>query len=131
MSEQNEAPRTGQFTWNELVTTDEAAAKDFYTGLFGWTTEAFGHGHGYTLFKQGSQLAGGMMKCPQEKQSSHWLGYVAVADVDAVAAQAVKLGGVIAVEPIDIPTVGRIAILVDPQGAPIGIFKPIMPAAKA
>ena len=62
MSENNETPGTGQFSWNELVTTDESAAKDFYTGLFGWTTEPFGQGQGYTLFKQGNQLAGGMMK---------------------------------------------------------------------
>lgn len=103
---------------------DEESAKEFYTNLFGWTTEAFGGGKDYTLFKRGKDSAGGMMKCPKPGLPSHWLAYVLVEDVDATATRAKKLGGKIVVDPFDVPTVGRVAVLVDPQGAAIGIFKP-------
>ena len=117
-------PEVGEFSWNELVTTDEAGAKKFYTSLFGWSTQAFG-GPEYTLFKQGETMVGGMMKCPKPGLPAHWLAYVTVDDVDATAAKAANLGAKIVMDPFDVPTVGRIAVLVDPQGASIGLFKPL------
>jgi hypothetical protein len=118
--------KPGHFSWNEMVFTDEAVAKNFYTALFGWKTEPFGAGTEYTLFKKGDTAVGGMMKCPKPGLPAHWLAYVTVEDVDATAAKAAKLGGKIADGPFDVPEVGRIAVLIDPQGAAIGIFKPAM-----
>jgi predicted enzyme related to lactoylglutathione lyase len=71
-------------------------------------------------------MVGGLMQCPKPGLPSHWLPYVTVEDVDATAAKAKKLGAQIAMEPLDVPTVGRIAVLVDPHGAAIGLFKPKM-----
>jgi predicted enzyme related to lactoylglutathione lyase len=85
-----------------------------------------GKGADYTLFKQGEDMVGGMMKCPQPGSPSHWLAYVTVVDVDKTTKKAQKLGAEIVVPPFDVPDVGRIAVLVDPQGAAIGIFKPAM-----
>jgi predicted enzyme related to lactoylglutathione lyase len=125
MSEDNQSPmnKPGHFSWNELVTTDEAAAKTFYTGLLGWTTQAFGEGMDYTLLKKGDTMVGGLMKCPQPGMPAQWLAYVTVEDVDATAAKAAKLGGKIMMPPFDVPEVGRIAVLLDPQGAAFGLFK--------
>jgi uncharacterized protein len=126
MSEEKQSPmcRPGHFSWNELAATDEAAAKAFYTKLFGWKTEAFGSGTDYTLFKQGDAMVGGMMKCPKPGIPAHWLAYVTVENVDASAGKAAKLGGQIVMPPFDVPEVGRIAVVLDPQGAAIGLFKP-------
>src|SRR5450755_3214838 len=87
MSEDNQSPmnKPGHFSWNELVTTDEAAAKTFYTGLLGWTTQAFGEGMDYTLLKKGDTMVGGLMKCPQPGMPAQWLAYVTVEDVDATS----------------------------------------------
>jgi hypothetical protein len=128
MSEEKNPAKPGEFVWNELISTDEAAQKKFYTSLFGWKAEPFGGGgeHSYTLFKQGDTMAGGMMKSPKPGLPSHWLAYVNVANVDATADTAKKLGGRVVVEPMDIPDVGRIAVVIDPQGAAIGLFKPAM-----
>ncbi len=128
MSEETEAkcPKTGVISWNELVAVDESAARKFYTGLFHWRTQPFAGGDGYTLFMQGDTNVGGMMKCPKPGMPSHWLAYVTVEDVDATAANATKLGGKVVMPPFDVPTVGRIAVLTDPQGAAIGVFKPAM-----
>ena len=136
MSEEKSCPQPGEFSWNELVTTDEAAAQKFYTGLFGWTVEPFGgdkedqaeagDDKNYNLFKQGDTMVGGLMKCPKPGMPAHWLAYVSGEVVDATAAQAVKLGGQVMMPPFDVPDVGRIAVLKDPQGAAIGLFKPAM-----
>ena len=117
--EKRRCPKPGEFSWNELIASDEGGQKKFYTGLFGWTAEAFGGGEKrpYTLFKKGDAMVGGMMKRPKPDGPTHWLAYVKVEDVDGVAANAKKLGGKIIVEPMDIPDVGRIAVILDPQGA--------------
>jgi uncharacterized protein len=126
MSAKNKSPRPGKFIWNELVAPNEAAAKKFYTGLFGWKAQPFGKDMSYTLFKQGKDGVGGMMKSPKARMPAHWLPYVTVADVDQTVKKAKKLRAKICAEPFDVPTVGRIAVLVDPQGAAIGIIKPMM-----
>jgi predicted enzyme related to lactoylglutathione lyase len=124
MSEQGNSPSLGQVSWNELISNDVAGATKFYTGLFGWQTEAFQGGGDYTLFKQGDTMVGGLMQCPKSGVPSHWLPYVTVADVDASAAKAKSLGAQIVAEPFDVPMVGRIAVVIDPQGAAVGLFKP-------
>ncbi len=118
-------PGLGQFGWNELMTTDVAGARSFYTQLFGWAAAAFPENPDYTLFSAGAAMAGGMMAWPQGGMPAKWLAYVIVADCDASAARAVKLGGQVCMPPKDIPTVGRIAFVTDPQGAMIGLFKPV------
>jgi uncharacterized protein len=126
MSKDKDCPKPGKFVWNELVTTSVPAAKKFYAGLLGWKTQPFGKGVDYTLFKKGGDMVGGMMKCPKPGLPAHWIPYVFVDDVDATVKKASKLHGKVVVPPYDVPTVGRIAVLVDPQGAALGIIKPKM-----
>ena len=59
---------------------------------------------------------------------SFWITYFAVTDADSVAARAKELGGSVVTEPMDIPEVGRFAVIHDPQGAHFGILQPQMPA---
>jgi hypothetical protein len=119
----------GAMTWNELFTTDIDRAGKFYTSTLGWTTEAIDMGPGgiYTLFKRPgySSNIGGMMPLgPQMKGAPpHWLIYFSVTDVDAKAKQVTELGGKILSPPMDIPNVGRFAIVQDPQGATFSIYK--------
>ena len=115
--------KTGHFSWNELVTTDVPEASKFYTRLLGWTTAAFGTD--YTLFNKEGQNVGGLMKTPQPGMPAQWVAYVCVEDVDATAAKAAELGGRVMAAPFDVPEVGRIAVVLDPQGAAIGLFKPL------
>jgi uncharacterized protein YndB with AHSA1/START domain/predicted enzyme related to lactoylglutathione lyase len=118
--------KMGEFGWNELSTTDTAAAQGFYTQLFGWSPSKMPGGEvDYTIFSAGGEMAAGMMNVMQPGSPAYWLGYVMVADCDASAAQAEKLGGKICLPPKDIPNVGRIAIFTDPQGAALGLFQPV------
>jgi uncharacterized protein len=116
---------SGVFLWDELVTSDIEGAKAFYTAVFGWTTEDMDMGEGglYTVFnKADGENAAGAMQRPDAP--SAWYPYLASNDVDASAAKAKKLGARVSVEPVDVPTVGRVAVLTDPTGATFGLFKP-------
>jgi predicted enzyme related to lactoylglutathione lyase len=112
----------GMFSWSELITTDPEAAKEFYTQLFGWTTEEFPQGtFTYLIVKVDGQGVGGIMPVPEHAKGMPpaWGPYVTVDDVDATAAQAEKLGGKVCIPPRDIPSVGRFTVIADPQGAVI------------
>jgi|HubBroStandDraft_2_1064218.scaffolds.fasta_scaffold1109297_1 predicted enzyme related to lactoylglutathione lyase len=127
MSKQTKGPKPGDFCWNELVTTNVTAAKKFYSGLLGWKTKPFNKGMvDYTIIRKGRDGMGGMMKCPVPGNPAQWIPYMLVADVDATVKKAAKLRGKVCVPPFDVPTVGRIAVLTDPQGAAFGIIKPTM-----
>jgi predicted enzyme related to lactoylglutathione lyase len=112
-------------SWNELMSTDIAAAKTFYAGLFGWDPQDQDMGEGmiYTVWMLGEQGVGGGMASPVPGMPSYWGVYFAVADCDATVAQAKELGGTVMNEPMDVPEVGRMAALADPQGAVFNVIQ--------
>lgn len=119
----------GVFVWDELGTTDADGAQRFYEEVFGWTTSDMGPDYGgYRVFNRGETGIAGLMTLPDESMPPHWQPYVAVDDPDATVARAAELGGSALMEPMDVPAVGRIAVLRDPQGAVFGIIKPQPPS---
>ncbi len=121
----------GQNVWFDLMTTDMEGAKAFYTETIGWKTQQWSDADSnkpYTMWVNGERPIGGMMPLPDEAKAMgappHWIAYTVVDDVDAAAKKAESLGGRVYAPPMDIPTVGRFAILGDPQGATFAIFKP-------
>ena len=115
----------GVFVWDELGTQDVEAAEQFYNAVFGWTTEDMGEEYGgYKIFQNGETGIAGLMKMPEPSMPSFWKPYVAVEDADATAAKAGELGGSTVMGPMDVPNVGRIAVLQDTVGAYFGILKP-------
>jgi predicted enzyme related to lactoylglutathione lyase len=121
-----EAPTAeGVFVWDELGTNDVDGAQRFYEEVFGWTTSDMGPEYGgYRIFNRGETGIAGLMALPDDSLPVHWKPYVAVGDPDATTAKATELGGSTLMEPMDVPKVGRIAVLRDPQGAVFGIIKP-------
>lgn len=119
----------GRFVWYDLMTSDISAAIDFYNKVVGWTSQPWGEGeHPYQMLMAGESGIGGVMLLPEEAKAmgapNHWLAYTVVADVDATSAQVTGLGGRVFKEGFDIPEVGRIAILGDPQGAAFAVYTP-------
>jgi uncharacterized protein len=119
----------GRFVWHDLMTTDPTAAVEFYTKVLGWGTEKWqgpGSNPDYSMWTANGQALGGVMPLPDEVKAMgvppHWIAYVASEDVDATAKQTEKLGGRVLTGPMDIPTVGRFAILSDLQGATFAAF---------
>ena len=122
--------KLGQICWNELMTHDLTAAKAYYTDVLGWTIvgQDMPMGFTYWLAMDGDVPHAGIMDMsgnPQMKDvPPHWHTYIAVGDVDAVAAATAQAGGTIMDGPFDVPTVGRIAIVRDPCGAVLGLMTP-------
>ncbi len=118
----------GSLGWNELSTTNVDRAGSFYGGLFGWAPKSSEMpGMVYTTFMLGNTdaMAGGMMAQPKEMAGapSMWTVYFSVADADKTVEAAKSLGGKVLVPPTDIPTIGRFAVLTDPQGAAFSVIK--------
>jgi len=125
MAEHN-IPANGTFCWNELSTNNLEAAKQFYTELLGWTLhQSAAASMPYIEIEAGGRHIGGMYQQSPETGGSmppHWMAYVAVDDVDGVAARVESLGGKVCVPPMDIPNVGRFAVINDPAGATFSII---------
>ena len=116
----------GAFSWSELMTPDPAAATAFYGPLFGWKAEPMPMPQGtYTVVKAGDASVGGIMSPPpgMEGAPAVWGVYVTVTDVDATVAQAVALGGKVIAPVMEVPGVGRMAVLADPQGACFSVMQ--------
>jgi predicted enzyme related to lactoylglutathione lyase len=117
----------GALAWNELGTRDPAAAKAFYSAVFGWEVEdhEMGEMGTYTEWKVDGNSVGGMMdvsgRLPDEIPA-HWLTYFAVENTDATVETVKSSGGGIAFGPIDIPA-GRFAVATDPHGAAFAVIQ--------
>ena len=129
----------GRFVWYELLTSDAPAAQAFYSAVIGWQAQAAGMSavpdSPYVVLSAGPTMIGGLMALPPEALAQGarpaWHGYVAVDDVDAMSGRFVQAGGNIFRAPDDIPQVGRFAVVADPQGAPLVLFKSHMAEAPA
>jgi len=120
----------GIFNWVDLMSSDVAAAKTFYAGLFGWEAEdrPIDGGGVYTMFNlNGKNVAGmGALNADMQAQGvpSHWASYVKHSDVDGVAARAAEAGGTIILPPMDVMEEGRMTMFIDPSGATVGVWQP-------
>ncbi|MDI3282766.1 VOC family protein [Polyangium sp. 15x6] len=120
----------GTFVWNELTTKDVEAAKAFYAETLGWTFEEFAIPDGkYWVAKSGDQIVAGLggmeAGAIPEATESYWFSLIGVDDVDACVEKAVARGATVVRPPVDVPNVGRVAIVRDPTGAAVGWMKGI------
>ena len=119
----------GSFSWFELGTTDQDAAKNFYTRLFNWTSEdhPMGPGGVYTMFRlNGRDAAAGYTLNPQQRSQGvppHWMIYIAVENADQTAGRAAELGATLMAPPFDVFDIGRMAVIADPTGAVFSIWQ--------
>ena len=111
----------GLFVWHEVGTTDLKAGEDFYAQIAGWKTESWSQNPSYRLFVTRREPRAGLYLISESPNTltppPHWLSYIGTPDVDATVRQAVELGGKVIVPAYNVPSVGRMAHLQDPQGA--------------
>jgi uncharacterized protein len=120
----------GQFCWNELRTRDAERAKAFYASSIGWTFEATStpDGQPYWVASEGGKPVAGLFSLSSPKFDGvpeSWMSFLAVDDVDARVAKAVKAGAELVMPVFDVPNVGRIAMLREPGGAGVGWMTPV------
>lgn len=110
------------FVHVELMTTDVAKAKAFYTGLFNWKLEDI-PGMDYTIINVGEGTGGGMMKNPVPDSPSCWMAYVQVDNAAVATEKARTLGAKICKEVTEIPGVGWFSVITDPTGATLALWQ--------
>lgn len=118
----------GSFSWAELGTSDPAAAKEFYGGLFGWTFEDKDAGPGsvYTVCNLDGSAACALVERGVELEGTPpaWLSYVTVEDIDQAAQNMAAGGATLLKEPFDVGDSGRMALVIDPAGARFALWQP-------
>jgi uncharacterized protein len=119
----------GDFSWIELGTTDQTAAKMFYTQLFGWAVNdvPMGPNDFYTMFQLQGRAVAAAYRLREDQMAHgvppHWMVYVAVESADATAERTSKLGGNVIAAPFDVFDAGRMAVLQDPTGAVFSVWQ--------
>lgn len=118
----------GAFHWNELLSPEPEAAVDFYQRALGFTHETMQMPHGpYFVLKNGEAARGGIMQPPAPTAPAHWQQFVTVEDCDATLRRAEQHGGQVVSPAVQVPGVGRFALLQDPLGAVLGVITPASP----
>jgi uncharacterized protein len=115
----------GTPNWVDLQTTDQAAAKAFYSGLFGWTydDQPMPEGQVYSMAMLGGHPVAAIAPPSPAPAPPMWNTYIAVDSVDEAAGKAEAAGGKVAMAPFDVMDAGRMAFVMDPSGAAVALWQ--------
>lgn len=120
----------GLFSWADVSAPDPAAASAFYAALFDWEAKDEQMPDGsfmYTMFSMGGKAAAGLGQQPTEMAAQGippmWNAYVTVDNVDDTIAKWTAAGGTVMMPAMDVMTSGRMAFVVDPEGAYVGLWQ--------
>jgi uncharacterized protein len=113
----------GALVWNELTTPDLDASEQFYSGLFGWSTEIAPGPMEYRVIKRADGHNNGGMRPPMPPGTPpFWLVYFGIDDIAGAAAKVSELGGTVLAAPMAIEGLGEIAVAQDPQGGVFALY---------
>jgi predicted enzyme related to lactoylglutathione lyase len=125
----------GRIIWRDLISDKPVESRKFYSELFGWEFEGVGNLFGlagedaYSLIRHNGRLIGGMVNqnrlADRDENISQWVVLMSVEDVDAAVARFRGNGGEVLTPPTDIAQRGRMAVVVDPQGALLALIETI------
>jgi uncharacterized protein len=120
----------GTFSWTDLTTPDQEAAKAFYSGLFGWeiTDTPVDDTTSYSMAALDGKPVAAISPQPQQQRENGvppmWNSYITVDDADAAVERARQLGADVHAQAFDVMTAGRMAVIQDPQGAYVLVWQP-------
>lgn len=117
----------GMFTWIDLNSPDQSAARNFYSELFGWNAREvpMGGSEVYIMFDKGGKTVAGLGQQPSAMAGmpAVWTSYATVDDVDSVVERSSALGGAVTMPATDVMEEGRLALIQDPTGAVLGLWQ--------
>ena len=117
------------FCWADLATTDTDAGKAFYSALFGWDYQdrPIAEGVYYTMFQKDGHHVAALSPLQPEQQAQGmpalWTSYISVDDLEGTVARVAELGGSVLTGPMDVFEEGRMALIMDPTGATVALWK--------
>ncbi|WP_031485341.1 VOC family protein [Maridesulfovibrio frigidus] len=114
---------SGKFVWFDLFTTDINAASNFYHALFGWGFQdtSTANPDVKTVFQNGKPIAN-MINRSTKSESSQWLSYMSVPDVDSAVVIVQNNNGSVYKDSKEFPDRGKVAIILDPQKAAVALL---------
>jgi predicted enzyme related to lactoylglutathione lyase len=117
----------GKFVWYDLMSTDVPAVKKFYGELFGWEFDDSGDANAvYTVIKHNGKSIGGIFaldKMKSKAEHSQWISFLSVENMETAVEYIKNNNGKIYTEPFELPDRGRVAVVIDPQGAALALVK--------
>ena len=125
-----ESYKQGTPSWTDLATTDQDAAKEFYSKIFGWEYQdnPMDDGQVYSMAQVDGSSAGSIFTQMSEETENnvppHWNVYITVDDIAAIAAKVPELGGTVIAGPFDVFEAGRMIVAQDSTGAFIQFWQP-------
>jgi predicted enzyme related to lactoylglutathione lyase len=120
----------GTFSWTDLTTPDQDAAKAFYSALFGWeiTDMPIDENTAYSMATLGGKPVAAISPQPQQQRDNGvpplWNAYITVQDADAAVQRAQELGANVHAPAFDVMQAGRMGVIQDPQGAYFLVWQP-------
>jgi predicted enzyme related to lactoylglutathione lyase len=115
----------GEWIWSSLLTSDPARSAAFYKAVFGYEVFDLPRDDDaqHVILATEDYARAGIHTLPPGHRHPHWLNFIRVADTAKTAAQATVLGGNILVEPYVDRHGGKVSVVADPLGAPIGLME--------
>jgi predicted enzyme related to lactoylglutathione lyase len=115
----------GEWIWSSLLTSDPAGSAAFYKAVFGYEVFDLPRDDDaqHVILATDDYARAGIHTLPPGHRHPHWLNFVRVADTTTSVARATALGGKILVEPYVDRHGGKVAVVADPLGAPIGLME--------
>jgi uncharacterized protein len=112
--------------WVDLATSDAAAAREFYSKVFGWKIDVnpdpqYG---GYGMANVGDKRVAGIAPKMSPDAPTAWSIYIGTDDADDLAKKVQAAGGKVIAPPFDVGDQGRMAVFQDPTGAVISAWQP-------
>ncbi|HUT15621.1 MAG TPA: VOC family protein [Anaerolineae bacterium] len=104
----------------EWSCTDLGRTRAFLAGLFDWQFEP--SGEDYLIIKAPAGPGGGVQKVDDVQPGASPVVYVEVDEIEDYLRRTKELGGVVAIEKTEIPTLGWYALIKDPDGNTIGLY---------
>jgi len=115
----------GEWIWSSLLVTDPAQSAAFYKAVFGYEVFDLPPDDAAHLILSSDNYARASVNAlpPGGHHHPRWLNFVRVVNAAEASAKAVSLGGRVLVEPYEDRHGGKIAVVADPSGAPIGLME--------
>ena len=128
---QDERQRPGRFVFHDLMSGEVDRSLKFYRSLFPeWEVQDIDLGEAgtYHMIRVGGLKCGGIVPVdPESGLAAHWIGYVEVSDCDVATERAVAEGGQVPVPTMDVPGIGKFAVIMDCQQAMLKALQPASP----
>jgi predicted enzyme related to lactoylglutathione lyase len=116
-------PAPGSFCWETLATSEPDAAIAFYRAVAGWDVAPSPAGRESQVFTAGGQPIADIQRAAPRMRSA-WMTYVLVEKLGATRDEAARLGAEVVQRELEVPNVGKVAVIADPEGAILGLFEP-------